>query len=151
VIGDGRVQPHLREAVSALSFAVPHRDGEPPLCSASKVLLPKEEETRKRCQIKPPLRSVYDPEAEVHFINMAALKRTHKPDQIGLSDLLVEKTANDAQQLDWAVGLGHVIITPGSPCLLLVALNGEGTDRKDRDCFATGQCLDLPRGMRLLI
>jgi hypothetical protein len=77
---------------------------------------------------------------------MSALKRTYKPDQNSPSNFLVEKAANDAQQLDGAVWLGHVVIAAGGPRLLLITLHGEGTDRNDRDRCKAGQRLDLPRG-----
>src|SRR5262245_7720540 len=44
------------------------------------------------------------PTAEVHFINMAPRKQTHKPDQ-ALSELVAEETSNEAQELHRAVGL----------------------------------------------
>ena len=48
------------------------------------------------------------------------------------SCLLAEKASDDAQQLERAVGLGHVVVAPGCPGLLLVALHRKRADRDDR-------------------
>ena len=48
------------------------------------------------------------------------------------SRLLAEKASDDAQQLERAVGLGHVVVAPGCPCLILVALHRKRADRDDR-------------------
>ena len=54
-------------------------------------------------------------------------KRTHKlpSNWTKLILLFVEKTANEPQQLDGAVGLGHVVVAPGSPCFIFIALHSE--------------------------
>jgi hypothetical protein len=68
--------------------------------------------------------------------------RTFRPARSGMrsgepqaapSTILVQKAANDAQQLDGAVRLGHVVIAPGGSRLLFIALHSEGTDGNDRD------------------
>jgi hypothetical protein len=49
-----------------------------------------------------------DPEGEVHFINMAPQKQTHKPHQ-ALSQLLANRPPYNAEELFRAVALGHVV------------------------------------------
>jgi hypothetical protein len=63
------------------------------------------------------------------------------------SQFFAKKATDDAQELNWAVGLGHVVITAGGSCLFFVALHGEGTDGNDRNGRETGQRLNLPRGV----
>jgi hypothetical protein len=41
------------------------------------------------------------------------------------SRLVAEKATDDAQELNWAVGLRHVVIASGGSCLLLIALHRE--------------------------
>jgi hypothetical protein len=62
-----------------------------------------------------------------------------------LSRFLAEKATDDAQLLDRAVRLGHLVIAPGGPCHFLVALHDEGTHGKDRDHRKAWQRLDFPR------
>src|SRR5215475_12198808 len=61
------------------------------------------------------------------------------------SRIVAEKATNKAEQLDWAVRLGHVSIAPGGSCLLFISLHGKGTHGNDWNRCKTGQRLDLPR------
>jgi hypothetical protein len=52
-----------------------------------------------------------------------------------------EKATDDAEQVDWAVRLGHIVFTPGSSRLFFIPLHGKGTHGNDWDSCETGQRL----------
>src|SRR5262249_896628 len=86
------------------------------------------------------------PTAEVHFINMAPRKQTHKPDQ-ALSELVAEETSNEPQELHRAVGLGHVVIAACRARLFLIALHRKRAHCNDRYRLESGIDLYLPGGL----
>src|SRR5262245_44524812 len=82
----------------------------------------------------------------VHFINMAPLKRTHKPDQ-ALSRPIVEETSNETQQLHRTVGLGHVVIAACRSRFFLITLHRKRAYCNDRYRLESGIELYSPGGL----
>jgi hypothetical protein len=106
-------------------------------------------DVRKRCYFRRAGRAagmpVDDPKekfiALTWRLECGPTKHTKQP-----SRLLAETPTDDAQELDRAVRLGHVVITAGSPRLRFIALHREGTNGNDWDRGAVWERLDLPRG-----
>ena len=53
---------------------------------------------------------------------------------------ITEKDTVEAQRLDRAVGLGHVVITPGGSCFLLIRLPIEAKTSVTAGDLADGSC-----------
>src|SRR5215471_10833106 len=87
-----------------------------------------------------------DPQAEVHSINMALRKQTHKPDK-ALSQLFAEELSNEAQELRRAIGLGHVVIASDRARLLLITLYCKRAHRDNWYRFEKRICLYSPGGL----